>query len=281
MAGFMERLLEGGALSYVFDQAIFDRMRGQSLRAEEKRRAAKLPAAVSDSNFLGPDSCLSSLQAFSAPAKTLASDGPILAVSGPLQVQVASSEPTSPGRSPCDDTIGVPSSISCNEALHSPEPSSTSLALSDGMTALLRAAEAWSGPEETLTETTHSNCAARQFAGHAKRKLNETGKSCTDAVAAPLHQGAAAVDDHENCKRHRPLLAAAMEVALANAKMEAANAEAKAAAAEAWAAAAAAEARRLAAEARVAAAEARVAAARVRVLEMEKSSLELVTCERS
>ena len=42
-AGFVERVLEGGALSYVFDQAMFARMRGQALRAEEKRRGAKSP----------------------------------------------------------------------------------------------------------------------------------------------------------------------------------------------------------------------------------------------
>ena len=45
-AGFVERVLEGGALSYVFDQATFDRMRGQALRAEEKRRGAKSPVDV-------------------------------------------------------------------------------------------------------------------------------------------------------------------------------------------------------------------------------------------
>jgi hypothetical protein len=47
-AGFVERVLEGGALSYAFDQATFDRMRAQAQRAEEKRRAAKSPVNVTD-----------------------------------------------------------------------------------------------------------------------------------------------------------------------------------------------------------------------------------------
>ena len=45
-AGFVERVLEGGALSYVFEQATFDRMREQAQRAEEKRRAARSPQHV-------------------------------------------------------------------------------------------------------------------------------------------------------------------------------------------------------------------------------------------
>ena len=45
-AGFVERVLEGGALSHVFEQATFDRMREQAHRAEEKRRAARSPQHV-------------------------------------------------------------------------------------------------------------------------------------------------------------------------------------------------------------------------------------------
>ena len=51
-AGFVERVLEGGALSYVFDQGTFDRMRGQAQRAEQKRRAAKTNACVQSSHAI-------------------------------------------------------------------------------------------------------------------------------------------------------------------------------------------------------------------------------------
>ena len=53
-AGFVERVEEGGALSYRFDQATFDRMRGQAKRAEEKRRAGRSPPHPAAHPVAGP-----------------------------------------------------------------------------------------------------------------------------------------------------------------------------------------------------------------------------------
>ena len=44
-AGFVEQVLEGGALSYVFDQETCGRMRAQAQRADEKRRRTAKPSA--------------------------------------------------------------------------------------------------------------------------------------------------------------------------------------------------------------------------------------------
>jgi hypothetical protein len=57
-AGFVERVLEGGALNYVFDQATFDRMKAQAQRADKKRRRASkvLPTDPSSPVDSRPDS---------------------------------------------------------------------------------------------------------------------------------------------------------------------------------------------------------------------------------
>ncbi len=45
-AGFVEHVLEGGGLAYVFDEATFDRMKAQAQRADEKRRKAAKPGSA-------------------------------------------------------------------------------------------------------------------------------------------------------------------------------------------------------------------------------------------
>eukprot|EP00291_Cryptomonas_curvata_P019237 CAMPEP_0172160104 /NCGR_PEP_ID=MMETSP1050-20130122/5372_1 /TAXON_ID=233186 /ORGANISM="Cryptomonas curvata, Strain CCAP979/52" /LENGTH=392 /DNA_ID=CAMNT_0012829829 /DNA_START=68 /DNA_END=1243 /DNA_ORIENTATION=- len=48
-AGFVEHVLEGGGLAYVFDEATFDRMKAQAQRADEKRRKAAKPGSTGTS----------------------------------------------------------------------------------------------------------------------------------------------------------------------------------------------------------------------------------------
>ncbi len=45
-AGFVEHVLDGGGLAYVFDEATFDRMKAQAQRADEKRRKAAKPGSA-------------------------------------------------------------------------------------------------------------------------------------------------------------------------------------------------------------------------------------------
>jgi hypothetical protein len=62
-AGFVEHVLDGGGLAYVFDEATFDRMKAQAQRADEKRRKAAKPGSAVTSPTAGEALSATSRQA--------------------------------------------------------------------------------------------------------------------------------------------------------------------------------------------------------------------------
>jgi hypothetical protein len=251
-AGFVERVLEGGALSYAFDQATFDRMRAQAQRAEGKRRAAK-PSSDNSEIILPTQSQLfASLEAVtSSSSNNSAGDG---------------------GVQPC-----------------APEPARTvtgaAQSLSSGIEALLMAAQARNMADLSRATEPHRapDCKSAGRACPAKRIAETTG-GYSDS---PVHGSGSgrhfiardwprSVDFQQEPDTLKIMHGSAVSTRLASAEVAAAGAmtkarvaEAKAVTAEAHAAVAVAEARTLAAEARAAAAEARAAAAELRVTVLE------------
>jgi hypothetical protein len=90
-AGFVERVLEGGALNYVFDQATFDRMRAQAQRAEEKRRAAKSALPTTQPSAASEERPTQSVSETQQPAPSTLS-GPAVGVRLPPMVSLAAAQ---------------------------------------------------------------------------------------------------------------------------------------------------------------------------------------------
>ena len=268
-AGFVERVLEGGALSYAFDQATFDRMRAQAQRAEEKRRAAKSPVHVTD---LSASSELPKSEvATHAAARSSASSPLLLDLAPALLPPMMAARLDATGGAQSAEKASVqtriqlpPLSMACGlaadrrEAIDSPTgPTAAELPTElKGMAALLEAVAAAGAA---------AGCGA---GGTRKRRAGEDGGDSDGEVA---RKAARRGEDH--CVAQAEARLAMAEAASAKARAAAEAAEARAATALAEARAAEAEMRAAEAEARAAAAEARVLAAELRMDAERRHSL--------
>ena len=262
-AGFVEQVLEGGALLYVFDQATFDRMRAQAQRADEKRRAGKSPPHV-------PPALASSESSAAEDAKTSAVPAAPLRL--PPMMSPAAAFGVHSGRQACPPAP-APGALPWLGELVACGGAGPASAVWDGA----RGARAAPGLE-ALFDAAEAEAQGRAAREAGKRKLVcDAGDvvGCSEGVEvrkAARHAGPPEPPTHATAPSSQCVCdsdAGSGPGRLSVAEAAATTARALAEAAEARAAIADAEARVAAAEARTAAAEARAAAAEARAQQAE------------